>query len=82
MPVADVYSENERLEEELEEARKNLEYHKSDILRIHDDIKREVERAEDFKERIESEILESFDEKVILQLEVSLEPLLEKCLVT
>ncbi|MFX1369866.1 MAG: hypothetical protein ACFFAY_14820 [Promethearchaeota archaeon] len=76
---SDVYAENERLVSNLEEAHKNLEYHKNDLLRIRDDISREVERAKDFKVRIESEILESFEEKVILQLEVSLEPLLAKC---
>ncbi|TFG06573.1 hypothetical protein EU522_01490, partial [Candidatus Thorarchaeota archaeon] len=51
---SDVYSQNERLEAELEEAKRNLEYHKNDLLRIRDDIAREVERAKDFKERIEA----------------------------
>jgi hypothetical protein len=78
---SDVYARNAQLESELDEARKNLEYHKSDLLRIRDDIAREVDRAQDFKDRIESEILESFEERVILKLEVSLEPLLEKCVV-
>ncbi|NHJ14594.1 MAG: hypothetical protein EAX95_13020 [Candidatus Thorarchaeota archaeon] len=78
---SDVYAQNERLEAAVDEARKNLEYHKNDLLRIRDDITREVERAKDFKERIQSEILESFGEKVNLQLEVSLEPLLDKCTV-
>jgi hypothetical protein len=76
---SDVYAENARLESELDEAHKNLEYHKNDLLRIRDDISREVERAKDFKDRIEAEIYESFEEKVILKLEVSLEPLLAKC---
>ena len=48
------------------------------MLRIRDDIEREIARAKDFKVRIESEILESFEEKVKLQMEISLEPLLEK----
>jgi len=78
---SDVYAQSTKLELKLEEAHKNLEYHKSDLLRIRDDIVREVDRAQDFKDRIESEILESFEEKVILKLEVSLEPLLEKCVV-
>ncbi|MFX0107520.1 MAG: hypothetical protein ACFE7R_04485 [Candidatus Hodarchaeota archaeon] len=76
---SDVYQESARLSSELDEAQKNLDYHKSDMMRIHDDIMREVARTKDYKERIEAEILESFEEKVILQLEISLEPLLEKC---
>ncbi|MHA2210064.1 MAG: hypothetical protein ACXABV_12945 [Candidatus Thorarchaeota archaeon] len=75
---SDVYAKSAKLQEELNEAEKNLEYHRSDMLRIRDDIKREIARAKDFKVRIESEILESFEEKVKLQMEISLEPLLEK----
>jgi hypothetical protein len=75
---SDVYAKSAKLQEELNEAKKNLEYHRSDMLRIRDDIEREIARAKDFKERIESEILESFEEKVKLQMEISLEPLLEK----
>jgi hypothetical protein len=76
---SDVYAESARLQSELEEAEKNLEYHRSDMLRIRDDISREISRVEEYKERIESEILESFEEKVTLQLEIKLEPLLKKC---
>jgi hypothetical protein len=75
---SDVYAESARLKEELDEAERNLEYHSNDMLRIRDDIEREIARAKDFKERIESEILESFEEKVKLQMEIALEPLLEK----
>ncbi|MFW9800237.1 MAG: hypothetical protein ACFFD9_07370 [Candidatus Thorarchaeota archaeon] len=78
---SDVYAESDRLKGELEEAQKNLDYHRSDMLRIRDDIERELDRVKDHKDRIESEILDSFEEKVILELEISLEPLLEKCIV-
>lgn len=78
---SDLYVKNEKLQENLNEAGKNLEYHKNDLLRIRDDIEREVARAKDFKERIESEILDSFKEKVKLELEISLEPLLGLCVV-
>lgn len=78
---SDVYAESDRLQNSLEEAEKNLEYHRSDMLRIRDDISREVSRVEDHKERIEAEILESFEEKATLQLEIKLEPLLKKCVV-
>jgi hypothetical protein len=75
---SDVYAKSAKLQEELNEAERNLEYHRNDMRRIRDDITREIDRAEDFKVRIESEILESFEEKVKLQMEISLEPLLEK----
>ncbi len=75
---SDVYAKSAKLQDELNEAEKNLEYHRNDMLRIRDDIKRELTRAKDFKVRIESEILESFEEKVNLQMEISLEPLLDK----
>ncbi|MFX1330325.1 MAG: hypothetical protein ACFE9W_02105 [Promethearchaeota archaeon] len=75
---SDVYAKSAKLHEELNEAERNLEYHRNDMLRIRDDISREISRAKDFKVRIESEILESFEEKVNLQMEISLEPLLER----
>ncbi|MFW9966060.1 MAG: hypothetical protein ACFFEA_02825 [Candidatus Thorarchaeota archaeon] len=75
---SDVYAKSAKLQDELNEAEKNLEYHRNDMLRIRDDIKRELARAKDFKMRIESEILESFEEKVNLQMEISLEPLLDR----
>ncbi len=78
---SDVYAESDRLKNELEEARKNLEYHRNDMLRIRDDIERELARVKDHKDRVESEILESFEEKVSLELEISLEPLLKMCVV-
>jgi len=78
---SDVYKKSAELEANLTEAKKNLEYHKNDLLRIRDDIQRQISKAEEFRERIESEILESFNEKVTIQLEVSLEPLIALCTV-
>ncbi len=76
---SDVYAENRRLQEALEEARKNLEYHTNDLLRIRDEIKRQLERIEEYRTRIESEILDAFGEKVRLKVDARLEPLLELC---
>lgn len=76
---SDVYLKSEELEANLTEAKKNLDYHKSDLLRIRDDLQRQISKAEEFRERIESEILESFNEKVTIHLEVSLEPLVALC---
>lgn len=76
---SDVYTQSAELEAALTEAKKNLDYHKNDLLRIRDDLERQIAKAEEFKERIESEILESFSQKVTIQLEVSLEPLIAMC---
>lgn len=77
---SDVYIRHEELSEQLEEARKNLEYHKNDLLRIRDEIMKRIEKVEEFKQRIESEIKESFDESVKIKIEdLGLEPLLAKC---
>ena len=76
---SDVYSKNEALQDALNEATKNLEYHRNDLLRIRDDITRQIDKVKEFKTRIESEISDAFSEKVIIQIEVSLEPLLEMC---
>ena len=76
---SDVYSKNQALQDSLDEAKKNLEYHRNDLLRIRDDIARQIEKVNEFKNRIESEILEAFNDKVTIQIEVSLEPLLELC---
>jgi hypothetical protein len=76
---SDVYTKSAELESALIEAKKNLDYHKNDLLRIRDDLQRQIAKAEEFKERIESEILESFSTKVTIQLEVSLEPLVALC---
>ena len=57
-----------------------LEYQTDELLlRIRDDLERQIGKVEEFKVRIESEILASFNEKVTIQLEVSLEPLVEMC---
>lgn len=74
---SDVYSKNDELQHNLNEAKKNLEYHSNDLLRIHDEISKQIDKVKEFKTRIESEILESFNEKVTIHVEVSLEPLLE-----
>jgi len=76
---SDVYSTNKRLQDSLNEAKKNLEYHRNDLLRIRDDIRKQIDKVNEFKSRIESEILAAFSEKVTIQIEVSLEPLLEMC---
>jgi uncharacterized phage infection (PIP) family protein YhgE len=74
---SDVYAKNDKLRQELNEAEKNLEYHSNDLLRLRDDITRQIDKVKDFKGRIETEIKEAFGEKVIIMVEVSLEPLLE-----
>ena len=61
----------------LNEATKNLEYHSNDLLRIRDDITKQIDKVKEFKGRIETEILDAFGERVTIQVEVSLEPLLE-----
>ena len=76
---SDVYSKNEALQDALNEATKNLEYHRNDLLRIRDDIERQIDKVKEFKTRIETEISDAFSERVTIQIEVSLEPLLEMC---
>jgi hypothetical protein len=76
---SDVYTKSGALQTALTEAQKNLEYHKNDLLRIRDDLERQIAKVKEFKARIESEILEAFGEKVTIELEVSLEPLLKMC---
>ncbi|MGY5859911.1 MAG: hypothetical protein RTU63_11130 [Candidatus Thorarchaeota archaeon] len=76
---SDVYTQSAELEANLNEAKKNLNYHKNDLLRIRDDLQRQIGKVDEFKVRIQAEILESFEEKVTIQLEVSLEPLVALC---
>ncbi len=77
---SDVYAKNKELQAAVDEAKKNLDYHKNDLLRVADDIKREIEKFEDFKSRVETEINEAFDEKISIKVEkLELIPLLEKC---
>jgi hypothetical protein len=76
---SDVYTKSEALQASLTEAQKNLEYHKNDLLRIRDDLERQIAKVKEFKARIESEILDAFSDKVTIELEVSLEPLLKMC---
>ncbi|TXT57493.1 MAG: hypothetical protein BAJATHORv1_10195 [Candidatus Thorarchaeota archaeon] len=76
---SDVYSKDAKLKVEVEEARKNLEYHQNDLLRVKDDIERELEKMKDYKSRIEKELLKSFSAKVSIEYGETLEPLLQKC---
>ncbi|TFG32363.1 hypothetical protein EU528_03820 [Candidatus Thorarchaeota archaeon] len=76
---SDVYKQSAEFESNLTEAKKNLDYHRNDLLRIRDDLQRQISKVDEFKVRIEAEILESFSEKVTIQLEVSLEPLIALC---
>ncbi len=76
---SDVYKKAAELEERFEEARKNLEYHKNDLLRIRDEIQRQLEKVAEFRERIEKEIEDAFGEKVTIDVGETLEPLLVKC---
>ncbi len=79
---SDVYKKSAILTERLNEASKNLEYHSNDLLKVGDDIKKQIDRVEEFRTRIESEILESFEEKITIKIdELGLEPLLERCVV-
>lgn len=66
---SDIYKKSAILTERLNEASKNLEYHKNDLLKIGDDIERQIARIEEFKTRLESEILESFEEKIIIKID-------------
>jgi len=76
---SDVYLKSEAFQSALNEATKNLEYHSNDLLRIRDDIRRLISKVKEFKSRIESEILDAFSEKVTIEIEVTLEPLLDMC---
>ncbi|MFW9847842.1 MAG: hypothetical protein ACFFF4_01815 [Candidatus Thorarchaeota archaeon] len=77
---SDVYTRNKELADALDEASKNLEYHKNDLLKIGDDIRREIAKFEDFKSRVSTEIQEAFDESIEIEVEtLKLEPLLEMC---
>jgi len=78
---SDVYKRSEQLQAALSETQKNLEYHRNDLLRIRDDLERQITKVKEFKARIESEVLEAFGEKVAIELEVSLEPLLKMCII-
>lgn len=77
---SDVYAKNQELANALDEATKNLDYHRNDLLKIGDDIRREIAKFEDFKSRVATEILEAFGESIEIKVEtLGLEPLLEKC---
>jgi hypothetical protein len=78
---SDVYSKSQELEENLDEAIKNLDYHKSDLLKVRDDIERQLEKVQDFKKRIETEIKKAFEEKITIEIGETLEPLLDECVV-
>lgn len=77
---SDVYTKNNELAGLLDEAQKNLEYHKNDLLKIGDDLRREIDKFEEFKSRVESEINEALDEEIAIQADtLALVPLLEAC---
>ncbi|MHA1484511.1 MAG: hypothetical protein ACTSPR_04235, partial [Candidatus Thorarchaeota archaeon] len=79
---SDVYKKSAVLTERLNEASKNLEYHTNDLLKVGADIRKQITRVEEFRTRIESEILESFEEKITIKIdELGLEPLLTQCVV-
>ena len=79
---SDVYKKSAVLIERLNEASKNLEYHTNDLLKVGADIKRQITRVEEFRTRIESEILDSFEEKITIKIdELGLETLLTQCVV-
>ncbi len=79
---SDVYKKSAVLVERLNEASKNLEYHTNDLLKIGADIKKQIARVEEFRTRIESEILELFEEKITIKIDdLGLEPLLAQCIV-
>ncbi len=77
---SDVYAKNNELSGILDEAQKNLEYHRNDLLKIGDDLRREIDKFEEFKNRVESEINEALDEEITIKADtVALVPLLEAC---
>jgi len=76
---SEVYRRNEELASRLEEAGKNLDYHKNDLLRIRGEIMKQLDKVKDSKTRIEKDILSSFGEPIVIDVGVTLEPLLEKC---
>lgn len=80
---SDIYAKDKILANTLEEATKNLEYHQNDLLKISDDIRRQIEKVAEFRVRIEAEIKKTFKEKIVIQIgDLKLEPLLEKCKVS
>jgi hypothetical protein len=80
---SDVYKKSADLKERLNEASRNLEYHTNDLLKIGDDIRKQIARVEEFKTRIESEILEFFEEAITIKIDkLGLEPLLTRCVVS
>ncbi|NWF96758.1 MAG: hypothetical protein HXY34_11510 [Candidatus Thorarchaeota archaeon] len=78
---SEVYQQASRLEHRFEEASKDLEYHTNDMLRVRDEITRQLDKIVEFRARIETEIEQSFQEKVKIEMGLTLEPLLEKCTV-
>jgi hypothetical protein len=66
---SDIYKKSAVLTERLNESLKNLEYHKNDLLKIEDDIRRQISRIEEFKTRIEFEILKLFEEKITIKID-------------
>ncbi len=61
---SDVYSKLKLLEDNLEEAKRNLEYHQNVLLKAEDDLKNHHEKIREYKSKIESEIYEMIEESV------------------
>ncbi len=61
---SDVYSKLKLLEDNLEEAKRNLEYHQNVLLKAEDDLKSHHEKIREYKSKIESEIYEMIEESV------------------
>jgi hypothetical protein len=76
---SEVYERNAELASRLEEANKNLEYHKNDLLKIRDEITKQLDKIKESKTRIESDLLSAFSEPVVIDVGTTLEPLLDKC---
>ncbi|MEM2142251.1 MAG: hypothetical protein QXS20_00170 [Candidatus Thorarchaeota archaeon] len=76
---SEVYAAVAKLEGRYEEAKKNLEYHTNDLLRVKDEIRRQLDKLKEFKAAIESDILKFFKEQVTIEMGETLEPLLDKC---
>ncbi len=61
---SNVYTRLKELEDALEEAKRNLEYHQNVLLKSQDDLKKHHEKIHEYKLKIESEIQERIEESV------------------
>jgi hypothetical protein len=76
---SEIHAKNKELAACVEEAAKNLEYHRNDLLRIRDEITRQLDKIKESEIRIENDILTAFGESITMDVGVTLEPILEKC---